>query len=95
MWSDKGRGTPVYWDRMVSHKSNKDGPAIVLSDDRTIKSNDLERMWNETVVFFFWILFCLLPEGTEENHVTPDSITNFRAQICARNSGIESRRTND
>ena len=73
-------GKPVYWERMVSHKSNKDGPAIVLSNDRMIKSDDLERMWNETI-FFFWILFCLLPEGTEENYVIPDSITNFRAQI--------------
>ena len=65
------------WERVVSHKSKKDGPAIVLSNDRTIKNNDLERMWGEkTVVFFFWILFCLLPEGTEENYVTADSITN-------------------
>jgi hypothetical protein len=68
---------------MVSHKSNEDGPAIVLSNDWMIKSNDLERMWKETVFFFFffWILFCLLPEGNKENYVTAVSITNFRAQI--------------
>ena len=51
MW---GRGGPLYWERMVAHKSNKDGPAIVLSNDRMIKSNDLERTWNEKVFFFFW-----------------------------------------
>jgi hypothetical protein len=66
---------------MVSHKSNKDGPAIVLSNDRMIKNDDLERMWNETGVFFFLILLCLLPEGNEENYVTHVSVTNFRAQI--------------
>ena len=77
----RGGETPVCWEGMVSHKSNKDGPAIVLSNGGTIRSNDLERMWNETVVLFFWILLWFLPEGTEENYVTPDSITKFRAQI--------------
>jgi len=30
---------------------------------------------------FGFYSFCLLPEGTEENYVIPDSIINFRAQI--------------
>jgi hypothetical protein len=36
-------------------------------------NNELEKMWKEVVMAYFKILSEHLPEGTEENHVKPQS----------------------
>jgi hypothetical protein len=40
----------------------------IISKDKMIVNNELERIWKETVVVQFKILPQHLPEMTEENH---------------------------